>query len=219
MVTYIENFANQFLKKDLEKEFLESKTWTWQYRTETSSMYNSADYGCLEDSNTKDSPQFIHIVDSNSRDMAVISPLIYRLVEIVGFEVQFQRIKANLLWPDPTVKGTNFYHRPHVDHGRDDAKTLIYYVNDSDGDTIIFKNRWDGTDPGDLIVDCRIKPKAGDAILFDSNIYHTSSSPTERIRSVINFIFWQKQIDPQDPEGMGPPIPTCVPVGKGFIRQ
>jgi hypothetical protein len=219
MVTYIKNFANSFLQKDLQKEFFGSKAWQWQYRAETSSLANSADFGCLVDSNTEDVPQFIHIVDSNSRDMMIISPLIYRLVEIVGHEVTFIRIKANLLWPDQRFKNTDLYHIPHVDHGRDDAKTLIYYVNDSDGDTIIFKNRWNGEDPGKLVVDQKIRPKSGDAILFDSNIYHASSSPTEGIRSVINFIFYPKSNDPSSTNEDIPPIPTSLPVGKGFIRE
>jgi hypothetical protein len=78
---------------------------------------------------------------------------------------------------------------------------------------------WTGEDPGPLNVIERIRPKRGSAILFDSVRYHASSSPTTDVRSVINFIFWPRQVDPQDPEGMAPPIPTSIPVGKGFTRQ
>jgi len=218
MIQYIENFASGFLQKDIQKEILSSPHWLWQYRTETSGQYDAPDFAWIEDENTKDTPQLIHVVDDGSKDMQIISPLIYKIAETVGYELQFQRIKANLLWPDAERKNLNSYHRPHADHGRIDAKSLIYYVNDSDGDTVIFKNRWTGEDPGTLEIAQRITPKAGSAVLFDSTLYHASSSPTTGVRSVLNFIFWPKQIDPLDPDGLAPPIPINIPIGKGFNR-
>jgi hypothetical protein len=217
MIQYIENFVSPFLLNDIKKEILESKTFLWQLRSETASQYNAPDFACLYDEKTKDSPQLIHIVEPESKDMSVISPLIYKIVETVGYEVQFQRVKINLLWPDITVKDKELYHVPHADHGRSDAKTLIYYINDADGDTVIFKNRWTGVDPGQLIVEKRIKPKAGSAVLFDSNMYHASSSPTTNIRSVINFIFWPKTIPDVTNDDL-PPLPTNIPIAKGFDK-
>lgn len=214
MIQYFENFASDFLKKDIETEILKSTGWLWQYRTETAGYHDAPDYACIEDSNTEDSPQLIHIVNMDSKDMIILSPLIYKITETVGYKVQFQRIKANLLWPNAHRKNLDSYHRPHADHGRQDAKTLIYYVNDSDGDTVIFKNRWTGEDPGLLEIEQRITPKAGSAVLFDSVQYHTSSSPTTDVRSVINFIFWPMAETNQHPDI--PPIPINLPVGKGF---
>ncbi len=215
MIHYFENFASDFLRKDIETEILKSPSWLWQYRTETSGQYEAPDFAWIEDENTEDCPQLIHIINMDSKDMTFISPLIYKISETVGYKLQFQRIKANLLWPNALRKNPNSYHRPHADHGRYDAKTLIYYVNDSDGDTVIFKNTWTGENPGILEIEQRITPKAGSAILFDSVRYHASSSPTQNIRSVINFIFWpMEEIDNQHPDI--PPIPLNIPVGKGF---
>jgi hypothetical protein len=219
MIQYIENFASGFLQKDIQKEILSSTTWLWQYRSETAGQYPAPDFAWVEDENTEDTPQLIHIVDERSRDMQFVSPLVYNIIDTVGYEVQFQRIKANLLWANSGRKNPNSYHRPHADHGRPDALSLIYYVNDSDGDTVIFKNRWVGQDPGKLEVDQRITPKAGSALLFDSTLYHASSSPTNGVRSVLNFIFWPKQVDPADPDGLAPEIPINIPVGRGFNRE
>lgn len=216
MLQYIENFVTGSLKEDLEKTILTSPNWLWQYRSETSGAFPATDYAWIEDSNTEDSPQLIHVINESTKDMILMSPLIYKISDIVGYTVQLQRIKANLLWPNANRKNTNSYHRPHVDHGRPNAKTLIYYVNNSDGDTIIFKNKFTGDDPGPLEELQRITPKAGDAILFDSTMYHTSSSPTTGIRSVINFIFWPKE-EEETPPG-SPPVPINIPIGKGFNR-
>jgi hypothetical protein len=217
MIQYFENFANSFLRDDIQSEILKSTSWLWQYRSETSGQYEAPDFAWIEDQHTEDSPQLIHVVKDDSPDMRIISPLVYNIAETVGYKLQFQRIKANLLWPNAARKNPNSYHRPHADHGRLDAKSLIYYVNDSDGDTVIFKNTWTGVDPGPLEVAQRISPKAGSAVLFDSTMYHASSSPTQGIRSVINFIFWPMVVDPNAHPDI-PPLPTDIPVGKGFHR-
>lgn len=218
MIQYFENFAGEFLKEDIQREVLKSQTWLWQFRTETSGQYEAPDFAWIEDENTEDTPQLIHVVNDASKDMQIISPMIYKIADTVGYKIQLQRVKANLLWPNPSKKIENSYHRPHADHGRPNAKTLLYYVNDADGDTVIFNKRWTGEDPGKLEISYRVSPKAGSAVLFDSNIYHASSSPTTGIRSVINFIFWPFEVDPQDPDGLAPPIPLNIPVGKGFNR-
>lgn len=216
MIQYFENFANSFLRDDIQKEILESPNWLWQYRTETSGQYEAPDFAWIEDENTEDVPQLIHVVGgNNSADAQIISPLMYNISELVGFKPKFQRIKVNLLWPNALRNNPNSYHRPHADHGQIDAKSLIYYVNDSDGDTIIFDKHWNGENPGKLTAVERITPKAGAAVLFDSTRYHTSSSPTKNVRSVINFIFWPSSTNNSIPLG-APGIPNNLPIGKGF---
>lgn len=216
MVKYIDNFVSSYLLKDIQTEILTSKNFLWQYRSETSGQYPAPDFAWIQDKNTKDAPQLIHVCNLESKDIKLIGPLLYKIMEEVGYEIELCRVKANLLWPDITVRGTGLYHRPHADHAKPGSKSLIYYVNDSDGDTVIFKNRWRNTDPGELIEDIRIKPKAGSAVLFDSDLYHSSSSPTEGVRVVLNFIFWRKETDPSDQLGV-PPIPNIpIGIGKGF---
>lgn len=76
--------------------------------------------------------------------------------------------------------------KPHIDSG-DKHMVLLYYVNDSDGDTVLYKNKYEEQNDNDMIVDMRISPKAGRAILFDGGIYHSFYYPNfYDIRSVIN---------------------------------
>jgi len=216
MITYIEDFVTGCLRRDVEKAIVNNPKWLWQYRTETSGAYSAPDFAWIEDSNTEDSPQLIHVVSDHSKDMELISPFIYKISDLVGYELQIQRIKANLLWPNALRKNPDSYHRPHSDHGRLDAKSLIYYVNDSDGDTVIFKNSWTGEDPGELEIAQRIRPKAGSAVLFDSTLYHCSTSPSLGVRAVLNFIFWPKESSTSESDDMIPPLPVNIPIGKGF---
>lgn len=71
---------------------------------------------------------------------------------------------------------------PHV--------ACVYYVNGSDGDTIIY-DQTINTVPGDsknvkLVEHQRVTPKRGRIVLFDGSRYHCSSQPTINYRCIIN---------------------------------
>jgi hypothetical protein len=106
------------------------------------------------------------------------------------------RIKANLMINSRTIRqqaGT-----AHVDSVRDliggntsgNHFVLLYYVNDSDGPTVIYNEKYPVDNFDDLSVNQMIYPKAGKAILFDGDRYHSSSAPVETSqRFVININF------------------------------
>jgi hypothetical protein len=75
---------------------------------------------------------------------------------------------------------------PHIDNGKSHL-VFLYYVNDSDGDTILYKNKYNKEQDNDMIVDTVISPKAGRGILFDGKTYHSFCYPNiNDIRSTIN---------------------------------
>lgn len=96
------------------------------------------------------------------------------------------RAKANLTTQDSAATGI----MPHVDHPFD-HNVFLYYVNDSDGDTILYKDKFVvGGDAVEIEEDCRISPVAGRAILFDGRSYHSPDIPQKsRSRVVINMTF------------------------------
>ena len=108
------------------------------------------------------------------------------------FIEQYCRIKYNLMW-NVEPKYREMYNTPHPDNDnitRDNTYSMIYYVNDSDGDTIFFDEFFDG----DLYmkkstIKQRVTPKKNRLVLFESNRYHCSSNPVDsNVRSVINFV-------------------------------
>lgn len=96
------------------------------------------------------------------------------------------RAKANLTTQDVNNK----YVAPHIDHFFD-HNVFLYYVNDSDGDTILYNEKWQELgEVRTLTENTRISPKAGRAILFDGRTYHTPLVPqTSPFRVVINLTF------------------------------
>lgn len=121
-------------------------------------------------------------------------PILHKLKTITGIDYSKRvgKIKVNTLFKNINSNYNN-YNVPHVDNHNDNYKSLLYYVNDSDGDTFIFNESYKDINLNPrrkLTLNRRITPKKGTAILFNSNQYHASSSPnnTER-RLVINFVF------------------------------
>ena len=98
-----------------------------------------------------------------------------------------QRVKANLLLQDPLA--VEKYHAPHVDLANEDAFSMVYYVHDCDGDTIIF-DKTVNKGHTNLKEIARVTPKKGTGVFLESNRFHASSNPAvSQHRYIINFNF------------------------------
>jgi hypothetical protein len=93
--------------------------------------------------------------------------------------------------PLSTIKGGE-YDAPHVDLF-DEHFALLYYVCDSDGDTVIFENMYSKEKPKrkppllrKLKEKIRVTPKQGRVVIFDGFYWHTATQPSKNVRCVIN---------------------------------
>tara|TARA_A100001388_G_scaffold271724_1_gene250934 strand:- start:55 stop:615 length:561 start_codon:yes stop_codon:yes gene_type:complete len=79
---------------------------------------------------------------------------------------------------------------PHVDADIDHM-VVLYYVNDSDGDTVIYENLFEGYDKVPLMSELkeskRVTPKAGRVVMFNGKHWHTSCQPQHNVRCVVNY--------------------------------
>lgn len=152
------------------------------------------------DEPVKEHIQFRHIfIDENkvkSAHLQYIAPLIACYEKEMGKIKYTQRIKSNLLMPQEGVK----LQRPHVDDNDitsydstgyiGNKKTLLYYVNNSDGDTILYNEKYEGKPVGLVTKQQSITPVKGRAVIFDSNQIHSGHIPTDKkYRLVINCVF------------------------------
>jgi len=72
---------------------------------------------------------------------------------------------------------------PHIDIKRKHF-VVLYYVCDSDGDTIIYNER-ELSDS--YTVKESVTPKQGRTVIFDGSLYHTAQQPMNNIRCVVNY--------------------------------
>ena len=73
---------------------------------------------------------------------------------------------------------------PHIDiHDRKHIVAL-YYVCDSDGDTIIFNERKPSES---YTIKQRVTPKQGRMVIFDGSLMHTAEQPINNVRCIVNY--------------------------------
>jgi len=87
---------------------------------------------------------------------------------------------------------------PHLDRFEPHL-VFLYYVCDSDGDTIIYnyksKDKNDIPYAEDVEELKRVTPKQGRVVVFDGLHWHTAEQPTKDVRCIINFNINGKNID------------------------
>jgi hypothetical protein len=83
--------------------------------------------------------------------------------------------------------------KPHIDDLDRDHMVLIYYVFDSDGDTVLFNktqnNKETGYEISEKDIFYRMKPRQGSVLAFNGKIYHANILPKESQRCIINYNF------------------------------
>ena len=195
----IDNFLPVSFQDDIEKALTtDFFPWYWNKSTVADNFY----YG--DNTNIVESNQFTHtIIASDDRQPSFIfkdlRPIVYFLEKHLGQKIKnIDRMKINLLQPIPNNTNTN-HNPPHWDADyrvQPNTISMVYYVHDSDGDTVIFDKTLP-QDPENLNVLHRSKPKKGKCIVFPSNTWHASSNPIDSDRRIIiNSVL---ELENQDP--------------------
>ena len=115
---------------------------------------------------------------------------IYKPYSHMFLEVVYRLGNALDMVIEGVMQGRIFVHLPSPNPGLDQTHTdlhyphwvCLYYVTDSDGDTILFES-----DAKTELT--RITPKKGRVVFFDGSIPHCSTKPSKSTRVIVNFDF------------------------------
>lgn len=133
-------------------------------------------------------PQFSHFMSvERSQYIDFVAPILNCLANVFQTNIQILKLKFNLL----TKTNKKTHHWPHadIDNYSDRIMTGLYYVNDSDGPTSVFK-QFAPKKSDKLTKLVNIDPQKGKLVIFDSRRFHASSSPTAaETRIVLNIVF------------------------------
>lgn len=90
------------------------------------------------------------------------------------------RLVLNTTAPEPYLNGA------HVDF-LDDHKTVLLYLNDADGDTVLYREKSTGEDvvPDNLTVLDTVSPRANRILCFDGRHFHTGTIPVKSHRRIV----------------------------------
>tara|TARA_R100001509_G_scaffold97808_1_gene57015 strand:+ start:7 stop:645 length:639 start_codon:yes stop_codon:yes gene_type:complete len=121
-----------------------------------------------------------HKTSSVSTHSKIVDQLIQQILESLNLNsLEILRAKSNLQTSNVNVDNKNI-STPHIDT-KNKHIVGIYYVNNSDGDTTIFKNKKILT---------KIQPKKGRLLFFKGDLKHSAGYPIKnQIRVVINMNF------------------------------
>lgn len=147
-------------------------------------------YSAITDKNTEEHFQFTHALRKDLQIESGYYDFLHNNVFLKFLNkhnIQCSRIiRAKLNFVSSLQKDS--YQSPHVDVTYPHM-VFLYYVNDSDGDTILFNEKYDGTKQ-ELTVAESVSPEMGKAILFDGLTYHSPTAPKKSLyRAVINVAF------------------------------
>jgi len=127
----------------------------------------------------------------------LLSPVLYSAVSNTPYTLKELLVIRGFMSMPVSADKINRIDKPHID-GYHDHYVCIYYVNDSDGDTVIFNKTLNRTfddpltkdmDPTKLPILQTVTPKKGRCVIFNGKFYHASTQPTTGMRCVINFNF------------------------------
>lgn len=133
---------------------------------------------------TYDNPQFSHVFINNYKEnspftQTPIDVLLNFQKKLGVTKVNVERCKYNITLARPDINGLHLM--PHIDSYVENAYTAIFYVNDSDGDTLFFEGE-------DVIF--RMSPKENTMVLFPNNLVHCAElSKKTPFRAVLNYNF------------------------------
>lgn len=183
--------------KDHLETMITNPNFPWSFRPGTVSETFKSYIKCLD---VIDTHQFTHLFFVDDK---VISDYFRFVIPFIqALEDRYQkpyyerliRAKANFQSKDATYP-IDCHVAPHSDFltlkgPRVETESLLYYVNESDGDTFIFNEMFNNECIDSLTVNKRISPKRGECVLFDSTYLHAGSPPRmHEYRMVINFAF------------------------------
>ena len=115
----------------------------------------------------------------------LISQSCSRLMSVLNTEInQINIIQGRSFLQFPLNLKNYDVDTPHIDLSTIDHFVMLYYVCDSDGDTIIYNERV----PSDqYTIKKRVSPKQGRVVLFDGGLYHTAEQPLNNNRCIVNY--------------------------------
>jgi len=184
------------IPKDYSDQILRLMTgWDLGWVFNQSMVSPDDDFQNQEDNHAGFNHFFFEDNEPKSQHFNFIYPLVLSITSNTKVPVnRLIRMRANLTLPNKTSKLD--WHMPHIDSFFEHWNA-IYYVNDCDGDTVIFNETNDnyssGEDDivriknGNFTVKQRVEPKQGRVVVFPGKYYHSSSwARDSKFRCVIN---------------------------------
>ena len=187
---------DDIIEKDYQNKIKNVLIGQVRYNDEDFPWYYIDDVTASGDYETQKRGAFVH--DYVHYEYGIESDFHYLFLDLIKASCSKLKIKEV-----DALQGRSFLQLPtnikreDVDSPHTDMQfkhfVMLYYVCDSDGDTIIY-NEKTISEKG-FTVQKKVTPKQGRVVLFDGALYHTAQQPNNNIRCVVNYDLRDLSVD------------------------
>ena len=182
-VYVFDNIIDVNLQKIIENKLLHEKVFEWYYLDDVTKP------GDGQQKRPGFQHSFIWEEKQNSPYHDLIKPIIINACQRLGLSPK-KYLSGRSFLQLPLSISDDKDDSPHIDRTEDHI-VVLYYVIDSDGETIIYNNKYRGEedlpDYENLKEKQRVMPKQGRVIVFKGNTFHAASQPKKGTRCIINY--------------------------------
>jgi len=141
------------------------------------------------------SPSIYANLQFNPKLLKLSTLLIKKTSEHINFSIEKIIRSISGIQGVQVIRKKNVICEPHINQ-KDPHLVLLYYVNNSDGETILYDKIVDDFQDNEIFepdlseryqfnIVKKVMPKQGRILLFDGRTYHSASSPTTGVRCII----------------------------------
>ena len=179
MIKIYDHVLNEADENFIES-FVTNPYFPWYFKNETVQPGSDIFKG---DTRFVEFPWLFHIIHDNGILNSTCSEIPVKIIDSLKdkFNITYKEIKQtrmNLVMKNEDIR----LSPPHYDYRDDNINTMLYYINDSDGNTVFY------TDETATTILQEVEPKKGRLVIFPSETLHASNRPKEHnTRIIINF--------------------------------
>lgn len=185
--TIVKNVLDEHSFTELFR-YIHQQDLDWYYSPDVTG--DGSDYWKYDEKIVRTS-HFTHLlIDGEyvNKNFPNIVNIIKNIIKGVGKwkEVQILRAKLNMLTNNSKMQ-PDFYNTPHVDYMEryNPITSAILYLDNADGDTFLFNERYKGENLKKWTVNTRITPEKNKLVYFDNVYYHASQNPIKHEKRIV----------------------------------
>jgi len=174
-IKVIDDIVNKEIQENIKHHLLFDSNFDWHYTSDVNYVGQN-----------QNRPGFYHYFHKPVLPIPIITNACSKISYAFNNILQ---VRAFLQLPlNQKFIGTDI-DSPHIDLTTKHI-VILYYVNDSDGHTILYDKLYDEQQPHpkmkDLKIVEKVLPKQGRCVIFDGLRFHTGEQPQNNVRCIIN---------------------------------
>jgi len=183
-IIVIDNIISKKEQENIKSKLLDNTEFPWYFIRDITNV----------NFNKQSRPGFKHIFQKEYKprvNASIINLIVKNTAKKIKLKNYFlQEARSFLQLPLNEKFIGNDIDTPHLDQTNNHL-VFLYYVNDSDGDTVIYNYKSKSATDIPFFEDIkelkRVTPKQGRVVIFDGMYWHTAQQPKNNIRCIINF--------------------------------